>query len=81
VGLLRGFIEGTLPASEVFDVERIGGFIAVSQFWGAWHAIRWHNLRFYLNPMTMRLEPIAFDANVGYRTDGYTMPMRRRQEF
>jgi hypothetical protein len=69
VGLLRGYVEGVLPASEVFDVERLGGFIAASQFWGTWHVLRWHNLRFYLNPITMRLEPIAFDANLGYRKD------------
>ena len=31
---------------------------------GTKHTIRWHNLRFYLNPVTLRLEPIAFDANL-----------------
>jgi len=64
VGLLRGFTSGKLTSSEVFDVEQMGSYIAVSQFWGAWHALRWHNLRFYLNPLTMKLEPIAFDANL-----------------
>jgi hypothetical protein len=63
-GLLRGFLEGRLAASEVFELESTSRFLAVSEVWGALHALRWHNLRFYLNPITMRLAPIAFDVNM-----------------
>jgi hypothetical protein len=63
-GLLRGFADGTLQASEVFDVEQLGRFIATTDALGAWHATRWANLRFYLNPVTTRLEPIPFDATL-----------------
>ena len=64
VGLLRSFVTGELPASEVFDAERLGAFIAVAQVWASWHTVRWHNLRFYLNPYTMKLEPVGFDGNL-----------------
>jgi hypothetical protein len=64
-GLLRGHVRGTLPAAQVFDVERLGTFLAVVDFWGAWHAALWNQLRFYYNPITARLEPIAYDANIG----------------
>lgn len=64
VGLLRGFSEGHLLASEVFDVASMGRFLAIAEMYGSWHSLRWHNLRFYLNPVSMRLEPIAFDANL-----------------
>ena len=60
-GLLRGFAEGRLPASVVFDTELMGRFLAVSELFGAWHGIRWHNLRFYFNPLTSQLEPLPFD--------------------
>ena len=63
-GMLRGFLDKELTASEVFDVEQTTRFMAVSEVWGAVHALRWHNLRFYLNPITLRLEPIAFDINM-----------------
>lgn len=63
-GLLRGFADGKLGASQVFDVQQLGRFIAVSDVMGAWHATRWANLRFYLNPISLRLEPIPFDANL-----------------
>ncbi|MDX2486590.1 MAG: CotH kinase family protein [Gammaproteobacteria bacterium] len=62
-GLLRSFVEGKLPASDVFDVELMGRFLAVEELWGAHHALIWHNQRYYLNPITLKLEPIGFDAS------------------
>ena len=64
-GLLRGFVNEQLPPAQAFDAELMGKFIAVTHVWGAWHALRWHNERFYFNPITAKLEPIAFDGNVG----------------
>jgi hypothetical protein len=64
VGLLRGFVQGRLPASKVFDAQQFGQFFAVADLFGAWHATSWSNMRFYLNPVTMRLEPIVFDATL-----------------
>ncbi len=62
VGKLRAWWAGELPASEVFDIDRMARFWALADLWGANHALDWHNLRFYYNPLTTRLEPIAFDA-------------------
>lgn len=62
VGLLQAFQHGELPASSVFDVELMGRFYALSDLWGAGHTTRWHNIRFYYNPVTGLLEPIAYDA-------------------
>lgn len=67
VGLMRAFTEGALPASEVFDVQLLGRYLGVAELWGAWHEIRWNNQRFYYNPFTMRLEPVAFDGNLNDR--------------
>ena len=63
-GLLRGFVNRRLNASQVFDVQLMGKFLAIAHVWGAWHPLRWHNMRFYFNPITTRLEPIAYDSNV-----------------
>lgn len=63
VGLLRGYLKGQLTAAEVFDSELMGRYLAIAQFFGVWHELIWHNQRFYLNPLTLKLEPIAFDAN------------------
>jgi hypothetical protein len=67
VGLLRSFTSGDLRASEVFDIELMGRFLAVLEFLGSCHAMWWHNLRFYLNPITLRLEPIGFDSDLQSR--------------
>lgn len=61
IRLLRGFTTGELPATEVFDLERMGKFLALSDLWSTLHGLKWHNLRYYYNPVTSRLEPVAFD--------------------
>jgi len=64
VGLLRGFVEGRLAPSEVFDVELMGRFLAVAELWESQHSVFWNNQRFYLNPFSLKLEPIGFDADI-----------------
>ncbi|MBC8187518.1 MAG: CotH kinase family protein [Proteobacteria bacterium] len=62
--MLRSFVEGTRAASEVFDIEQMSRFIAVSEVWTSKAALHWQNLRFYFNPNTLLLEPIAFDIDM-----------------
>jgi hypothetical protein len=66
-GLLRAFSNETVPASQVFDPVLMGRFIAVSDVWRSWHQLRWHNIRFYYNPITALLEPIGYDASIPYK--------------
>lgn len=53
---------GLKPPDEIFDIERMAKFFAIMDVLGAHHSIVWHNLRFYYNPVTQRLEPIGFDG-------------------
>ena len=73
VGLMRGFVNGELPPSKVFDVELMGRFLAVAQLWGSYHSMRWHNQRFYFNPITVKLEPIGFNAELQLRRSPQTI--------
>ena len=61
--LLEGFRKGDLSTHDVFDVERLATYLALTDLLGAEHGARWHNLRFYYNPLTLRLEPIGFDGS------------------
>jgi hypothetical protein len=61
--LLKGYLRDSLSFSDVFDVELMAKYNAVCNLFGAWHAMTNHNLRFYYNPVTARLEPVGFDAN------------------
>jgi len=63
IGLLKSYQQGQLPASEVFDVDLMASFIATAEVWGVRHGLETHNLRFYYNPITSRLEPVAYDSN------------------
>ena len=78
VGLLRGFVEGAIAPSEVFDVGQLGQFLAACELWSARHALYWNNLRFYLDPVSLRLAPVAYDASVANRPD--TTEIIARQE-
>lgn len=70
--LLKSFQEGQLSASEVFDVQLWGRFFALHDLWSAPHGTAWHNLRFYYNPITTLLEPVAFDAEPFFRRYTFT---------
>jgi len=48
---------------ELFDVELMAKYYAILDVGRVHHSIHWHNHRFYYNPITSRLEPIAFDCN------------------
>ena len=61
VGLMRGFLKGNLRADEVFDVKLMGDFLAINDLWGESHGLIWHNMRFYYNPISAKLEPIGHD--------------------
>ncbi len=76
IALLRGLQQKRLAPSEVFHVDAMGKFLALFEFWGYWHGLRWHNLRFYMNPFTLKLEPIVFDSTSFKRYPGYlfTLP-------
>ena len=63
IGLLRALQAGELKASQVFDVERYGRFLALVDLWGATQSTSLVNLRYYYNPASGRLEPIGFNGN------------------
>ncbi|MBT4888027.1 MAG: hypothetical protein HON65_00540 [Rhodospirillales bacterium] len=67
VGLLRGFSQGKLTASQVFDTELMGRFLAACEIWGIYHPTSYRNIRFYFNPISYRLEPVIYDIALPVR--------------
>jgi hypothetical protein len=63
IGLLRALWSGERTAATVFDQDAMGKSLALTDLWSADHGLIWHNLRYYYNPITARLEPIAFDSH------------------
>lgn len=77
VGLLRSFAAGDVAASEVFDVDATASYLAVLELWGSWHSIQWNDMRFYFDPLTMKLEPIGYDANLELQPDLREITLKR----
>jgi hypothetical protein len=60
--LLYQFKYNLKPVSEIFDINSLAKFYALSDITKAYHGFIWHNIRFYYNPVISRLEPVAFDC-------------------
>ncbi|SHG58930.1 hypothetical protein [Flagellimonas flava] len=65
--LLEGLRHKKLKITEVFDVDKLTTFVALSNLFGGQHGLIDHNLKFYFNPITNKLEPIAFDSHSGFK--------------
>jgi hypothetical protein len=68
--LLFEFKYKLTPVSQCFDIDRLARFYVIMDVNQAYHALAWHNHRFYFNPVTAKLEPIGFD---GFGTDVTTI--------
>lgn len=70
--LLDGLRKGTYKISEVFDLDKLSTFVAMTNVFGGAHGLIWHNIRVYYNPITNKLEPISYDSNSGVRLEKLT---------
>ncbi|WP_279250366.1 CotH kinase family protein [Candidatus Marimicrobium litorale] len=61
ISLYRDFIDGKRSAETVFDLEKMARWWVLVNAWYSCHGVAYHNRRFYFNPTTNLLEPIAFD--------------------
>ena len=69
ISLLEGFRRGEYTVSEVFDVQQLAQFLAITDLLETHHAAISKSLRFYYNPITSRLTPIGFDGHAGVEDD------------
>jgi len=49
-------------ASDIFNVDAMAKFYALSDVLMTRHGTIWHNIRYYYNPILCKLEPIAYDC-------------------
>lgn len=61
--LMEDFRNGILSVDEVFDAKAMGTFFAIADVLETFHATTPANLQFYLNPDTMKFEPVGYDAH------------------
>jgi hypothetical protein len=66
INLLRCMQNESLIASKVFNAEKLGKFLALTHIWNAEHGLGLDDMNFFFDPITCLLEPIGFDAEVGF---------------
>jgi hypothetical protein len=62
LGLLQAYQSQRLTASQVFDAELLGRYMAHVNLWEAGSGLVWYGEHYYYNPLTARLEPIGYGA-------------------
>ena len=72
--LLDMYRNMTATASDIFDIKKMAKFIALVNSYNTFHAVEWHNVRYYYNPILCRLEPIAFDMFSGINAYSSSFP-------
>lgn len=60
--LMYSYQYGLLPAKDIFDLDVLAKYYAITDIMGGHHGIVWHNQRYYYNPVIGKLEPIGFDG-------------------
>ena len=80
--LLSNFLEGKVKVEEVFDINLTAKFFAINDLLLVSHSNSWNNIRFYYNPITGKLIPIGYDADVPITNDyGSGEVVRRRKKL
>ena len=59
--LLESFIKKKTPAKKVFNLDKLAAHFAIADLVGYYHQLNYHNVKFYYDPSSCSLEPIAND--------------------
>ena len=59
--LLYQFKNRLAPVDEIFEIDKLAKYLALSDLHQGKHGAIWHNLRFYYNPISCKLEIINYD--------------------
>jgi len=59
--LLEDFRRNKKKPEEIFDLDLMAKNFALSDLLGSWHGMHWGNMKFYFDPISLKLEPIMDD--------------------
>ena len=63
--LLYQFKNRLAPVDDIFEIDKLATYLALSDLHQGKHGAIWHNLRFYYNPISCKLEIINYDNFTG----------------
>lgn len=62
IALIEGLRNKKLSVSQAFDIPRLAKFHAIIDLVGGEHSIDWSDIKYYYNPVTEKLEPVAYES-------------------
>ncbi|MEZ4805957.1 MAG: CotH kinase family protein [Flavobacteriales bacterium] len=62
VALMNAFRNAELPASQVFDADRVARRLALLDVLGGHRSLDWSDAKFYYDPVLRRIEPVAYES-------------------
>ncbi len=60
---------------DIFDLKDLAKYYALADLGKMSHGLRWHNMRMYYNPVTTKLEQIAYDCFTQHLNNHYRIPI------
>lgn len=76
--LLYLFKNGQAKIEDIFDIDQLAKFYVLTELWAGQHGLRWHNRRFYFNPVTQKLEHVAYDILPFYHGKNFVCYMAKK---
>ena len=62
--LLNKFLQNELKTSDVFDLSMTAKYFALTDLMQSLTANTWYDMRFYFDPISARIIPIGYDAQI-----------------
>lgn len=69
--LMAQYRMGSGVPMDMLDLPRMASYYALTDLFGAYHSLIWHNRRYYFNPVSSLLEPVGYDGFSGQGEDTY----------
>lgn len=71
--LINQYRRDTSPISELFKIDKLAKFYCIVNIGRTWHSTRWHNERYYYDPISSKMEIIAYDCYTTFETDNLSV--------
>ncbi len=62
IALIEGLRNKTVSVEQAFDIPLLAKFHAIVDLVGGVHSIDWSDIKYYYNPATAKLEPVAYES-------------------
>lgn len=59
---MNAFIHGKIKTKKIFDIDKLADYHALIDLVGGHHSLDWSDVKYYYNPESRLLEPVAYES-------------------